>query len=133
MENKKPKFGPIFHTFLLGRKFRTIIRFWTYTKTGDTSTYKKLLRFLGNKPKTLNEKKNVMNNFQKWCEGQNLNFEVLKNDDKAMGFRVVQYLESYRVKDRKTNKLMRPKTNTLNKMKSMLKSELAQFGKYLGS
>ena len=81
----------------------------------------------------MNEKKNVMNNFQKWCEGQNLNFEVLKNDDKAMGFRVVQYLESYRVKDRKTNKLMRPKTNTLNKMKSMLKSEVAQFGKYLGS
>ena len=130
---QKTQILPYYSHFFTWPKISAEYSVSAYTKTSHPSTYKKLLRFLGNKPKTLNEKKNVMNNFQKWCEGQNLNFEVLKNDDKAMGFRVVQYLESYRVKDRKTNKLMRPKTNTLNKMKSMLKSEVAQFGKYLGS
>ena len=47
-------------------------------------------------------------------------------DAKGQQFRVVQYLESYRVKDKKTGALIRPKTNTINKMKSMLKSELFQ-------
>ena len=82
---------------------------------------------LGNKPRTLNEKKNAMLNFKKWCEGQNLNLdEVLIKDAKALRFRLVQYLESYRVKDKKTGQLIRPKTNTLNKLKSNLKTELAQ-------
>ena len=83
--------------------------------------------FLGNKQRTLNEKKNAMINFKKWCKGQNLNLdEDLIKDAKALTFRLVQYLESYRVKDKKTGQLIRPKTNTLNKLKSNLKTELAQ-------
>ena len=82
--------------------------------------------FLGNNPKTLYQKQNHLKHFQTWCNGKDLIFEDLLKDEKALQFRLVQYLESYRVKDKASGELVRPKTNTMNKMNSMLKSELSR-------
>lgn len=80
----------------------------------------------GNTKKTLNEKKLVVQQFQKWCAEKNIGFEDLLKDDKLLKFSFIEYLESYRVKSKSDGQLIRPKAGYLNKVKSHLKTELTR-------
>ena len=80
-----------------------------------------------------------MDQFVVWFKGQEENddpendFDELLKDAKRLQFAFIQFLESYRVVDKgsKTKELIRPKANTLQKMKSMLRSELSRLsGKF---
>ena len=88
----------------------------------------------GNSKATLAQKKQNLDNFVIWWLGQPENEEfddLLKNKDE-LKFALVHYLESYRVKEKSSGEMIRPKTNTLNKMKSMLVCELSRLsGKFI--
>ena len=69
-----------------------------------------------------------MDKFVVWCLGQDdvEDFDELKSDFKQLQFMFVQYLESYRLKEKGSEELVRPKANTLNRIKSMLSTELSR-------
>ena len=74
-----------------------------------------------------------MDQFIVWCQGQDDvdDFEEVKKNFNELKFYVVSYLESYRVKDKVSKELVRPKTNTMNRIKSMLTTELSRLtGKF---
>ena len=85
-----------------------------------------LLYFLGNTKATLKQKEKTLDQFKQWCTKQSLTYDEIIKEKNDLKFAVIQYLESYRVKDKKSGNLIRPKKNYLNKIKSMLKTELAQ-------
>ena len=69
-----------------------------------------------------------MDHFVVWWKGQpeNDEFEDLLKSKDELKFAMIHYMESYRVKDKTSGEMIRPKANTLNKMKSMLVSELSR-------
>ena len=81
---------------------------------------------LGNKLQTLNDKKRTLDQFKQWCQKRNESPEEMKHMTKEVHFLVIQYLEGYRVKEKTSGEMVRPKGNYLLKMKSMLTSELTQ-------
>ena len=103
--------------------------FWQNGKSTSSINY---LLISGNEKRTLADKKNYLDQFKIWCQGRNLDFDdVLLKDENDLRFSLVQYLASYRVKT-KSGEMLLPKTTTMNKMISMLKSELERLsGKYL--
>lgn len=90
----------------------------------------------GNEKRTLADKKNYLAQFKIWCQGKKLAFDdgLLKNL-KELEFAFIQYLASYRVKPKSgdTGETLMPKMTTMNKMISMLKSELERLSGKLKS
>ena len=73
-------------------------------------------------------KKQTLDQFIVWCQGQDDvdDFDDVMKDFPQLQFLVVQYLEGYRVKEKGSKELVRPKTNTINRVKSMLTTELSR-------
>ena len=77
------------------------------------------------------EKKQVLGQFSKWCQQSDLIYDDLLKDSKELQFSAIRYLESYRVKDKNSGELVRPKAGYLTKVKSHLITELSRLsGKY---
>ena len=69
-----------------------------------------------------------MEQFTKWCnkDENETSFEDLLKDSEELRFKLVEYLESYRVKEKSSGELIRPKAGYLTKLKSNLTTELTR-------
>ena len=83
-----------------------------------------IFSFAGNTEKTITEKKNILELFKKWIAAQEYDFDESCKDSEDIQFKLIEYLETYRVKDKETGNLIRPKAGYLKKIQSHLKVEL---------